>query len=86
MELRTKKTKPPPRWVIPPQPLVPIIRQVPSLGKTSVYRQNPYLLFGGALPANRVLSVFLLPGEEVKWIGPSSFDGAQYVSGYEIIK
>lgn len=40
----------------------------------------------GQLPPNRVISVKLNPGEEVRWIWTSLPDGGSYVSGYKVVK
>jgi hypothetical protein len=45
---------------------------------------NPHLS-SQTLPANRVLSVLLRPGEEVQWIWSVNPRGVSYVSGYEIL-
>ena len=45
----------------------------------------PILSSLAPLPPNRVLSVALLPGEDVEWIWTSAPDGTRYVSGYAVI-
>lgn len=39
-----------------------------------------------SLPANRVTSVTLKPGEDVVWTWTSTPDGGSYVSGYTIVQ
>lgn len=46
----------------------------------------PILCGAAPLPLNRVTSVVLNPGEQVRWIWTSTPDGGSYVSGYTIVE
>lgn len=54
--------------------------------KRTVFAPQPAQNISSQLPANHLISVEINEDEDVEWIWTASFEGIEYVSGYNIVK